>query len=201
MWLSRVRGLIAVAGMLVSPLLASAIEGLEAPGPDPKFAQELRLFGQLVGDWDLRISNRQDDGSWAEVAGEWHFGWILNGRAIQDVWIAYKPDSKPGDPSGYLGYGTTVRVYDEKQHIWHVNWMGVLTHTYLRFRAHAVGSEIVMDATDSDGTPIQWIFSDIGSDRFLWRSQASPDGGKTWRVDQRMTATRRRSYRWFPCRR
>lgn len=171
---------------------ASAIEGLEAPGPNPANVQELMLFGRLVGDWDLIIENRQNDGTWIKVEGEWHFGWILNGRAIQDVWIAYKPGAKRGDPSGYLGYGTTVRVFDEKERVWHVNWMGVLNHNYTLFRARPVGTEIVMDAKDGDGNPIQWIFSNIEANRFKWRAQDSNDGGKTWRVAQSMTATRKR---------
>ena len=170
---------------------AMAIEGLEATGPRTDQAAESMLFGRLVGDWDLVIENRQPDGTWTKVVGEWHFGWILQGRAIQDVWISYKPDARRGDPNGFLGYGTTVRVYDAKERVWHVNWMGVLNHNYIRFRAHPAGSEIVMDAKDAEGTLMQWIFSEIRSDSFRWRSQDSPDGGKTWRVAQRMTATRR----------
>jgi hypothetical protein len=46
------------------------------------------LFGQFIGDWKI-IKDRyvQGDGSSVEMRGEVHFGWILSGLAIQDVFF------------------------------------------------------------------------------------------------------------------
>lgn len=111
----------------------------------------------------------------AKTLGEWHFGWILQGRAIQDVWTAYRPGAPRGDPSAILGYGTTVRAYDAESDTWHVNWMGVLNHNYTLFEARNDGSSIVMDAMDDDGHPFQWVFYDITDNGFRWRAQTSTD--------------------------
>src|SRR5262245_47305146 len=46
--------------------------------------------------------------------GEVHFGWVLEGRAIQDVWmIPRRRDRRPGAPvmpTAGNWYGTTLRV-------------------------------------------------------------------------------------------
>jgi len=46
-----------------------------------------------------------------EARGEIHAGWVLQGRAIQDVWIF---------PGAF--YGTTLRVYDPGLDAWHILW-------------------------------------------------------------------------------
>jgi hypothetical protein len=62
------------------------IKGLVANGPDPILKEKLMLFGQFIGNWDI-IEARyvQPDGTWVNMKGEVHFGWILGGTAIQDV--------------------------------------------------------------------------------------------------------------------
>src|SRR5262249_8970085 len=67
-----------------APMLAA----LGADGPAAGFESELALFGQFVGSWELDRTEYTVDGRVASVhRGEWHFGWVLGGRAIQDVWI------------------------------------------------------------------------------------------------------------------
>jgi hypothetical protein len=58
---------------------------LKASGPDPRLEKELMLFGQFVGSWDVDVTNIEPDGSQLELKGEWHFGWVLQGKAIMDV--------------------------------------------------------------------------------------------------------------------
>src|SRR5262249_52415381 len=43
-----------------------------------------------------------------------------------------------------------------------------------------------------DGLPVRWIFSHIRADAFDWRSEVSADGGKTWKLEQEIFATRHR---------
>ena len=59
-------------------------EALHVAGPNPDHAEHLGLFGQFVGSWDLQWSGLDADGRPAR-AGELHFGWVLGGRAVQDV--------------------------------------------------------------------------------------------------------------------
>ncbi|WP_204280043.1 hypothetical protein, partial [Raoultella ornithinolytica] len=57
-----------------------------ATGPSPDRGDKMELYGWLIGSWDLEVSAFMPDGSVRKRPGEWHFGWVLEGRAIQDVW-------------------------------------------------------------------------------------------------------------------
>ena len=60
---------------------------LHADGPAPEYADKLALYGQFVGDWDADVVTYTPDGARHEGQGEIHFGWVLRGRAVQDVWM------------------------------------------------------------------------------------------------------------------
>ena len=68
--------------------------------------------------------------------GEIHFGWVLEGRAIQDVWIL------PG-----FFFGTTLRVYDPGLDAWHILWSDPLKQYYTRQVGRARGKDIVQEGT------------------------------------------------------
>src|SRR5437868_12815377 len=101
---------------------STVIEALRADGPHPDLAEELALFGQFVGAWDVDITNMQPDGTTTELKGEWHFGWALEGRAIIDVWIAPRRSLRDGSEKG--GYGITVRCFDPPTNAWFATWIG-----------------------------------------------------------------------------
>jgi hypothetical protein len=63
------------------------IEALRAAVPRPELADRLALFGRFVGSWDVERTGHAADGTSVTVPGEWHWGWVLDGRAIQDVFI------------------------------------------------------------------------------------------------------------------
>lgn len=70
------------------------IKGLGAFGPDPDLKEKLMLFDQFVGDQNIVEAHyTQGDGTEVKMKGEVHFGWILGGTAIQDVWIDHKEGS------------------------------------------------------------------------------------------------------------
>ena len=69
--------------MTISPFLAAL--GSEAPPADR--AKDMDLYGWLVGSWEMQTVRHLDDGTTEESTGEIHFGWVLEGRAIQDIWI------------------------------------------------------------------------------------------------------------------
>ena len=62
-------------------------DALCAQAPADDRAGRMELYGWLVGSWDLDVTRFQADGAVIRRKGEWHFGWVLEGRAIQDVWI------------------------------------------------------------------------------------------------------------------
>ena len=66
----------------------SGLETLHAHGPAPDRAAYIMLYGQFVGSWNGSLKYLDAEGGRRETTAEVHFGWVLEGRAIQDVWIA-----------------------------------------------------------------------------------------------------------------
>jgi hypothetical protein len=183
--------LLLCAAFVNNPNTFSQIPRLGANGPAPDRGEKMMLFGQLVGDWEFDYVGYKPDGSKINTKGEWHFGWVLEGRAVQDVWILYAvSDPAKGGTTSYLEYGTTVRFYDPKIDAWKVVWNGAMNGNQRTFIGRKVGDEIVMEGKDSDGSLIKWIFYEIKPQSFHWRDVGSADAGKTWRLQEEMFVRR-----------
>ena len=146
------------------------------------------LFGRLVGEWELDWTGYDWDGEMRAEHGEWIFGWVLEGRAIQDVWII--PVRGRRDPAEGE-YGTTVRVYDPLLDAWLVTWNGPLARARRTFIARAAGDAIVQDGHTEEGYPLRWIFSELEESSFTWQSFCSRDGEKTWQLREEMRVRRK----------
>lgn len=165
---------------------------LAAPGPHPEHADALMLFGRLVGSWDVDARFFDRAGSVTrETTAEWHFGWVLEGRGIQDVLISPRLDerNRPGAPAGE--YGTTVRLYDPRIDAWHVTWNAPVFGANVRLTAREVDGEAVLEGRGPNGNAYRWVFSDVTETTFLWRGYESDDEGRSWWLDEEMRATRR----------
>jgi hypothetical protein len=174
--------------MTTSPFL----EALGADGPAADRAGKMDLYGRFVGSWDLDVTQYSEKGVPRRRKGEWHFGWALEGRAIQDVWIV-PPRGEPrhGDAAANVNsYGTTLRVFDPRIDAWHVQWSDPVAQTFLQMIGRAEGDDIVQLGTRADGHLIRWSFLEITPDFFLWRGEVSADGGSSWRVVTEFTARR-----------
>jgi hypothetical protein len=164
-------------------------ELLAAPGPAPDRADKMQLFGQLVGSWDFDWLWHNEDGSTLTAEGEWHFGWALEGRAVQDVYIA--PSLARRDAGATIGeYGVTTRFYDPSIDAWRVVFCAPQSGGLVTLEARKVGDEIVMDRTNTD-VPGKWIFSEITPDSFHWRSEVQDGADGAWRLQEEMNVRRR----------
>jgi len=135
--------------MTASPFL----DALGADGPAADRAGKMDLYGRFVGSWDLDVSQFSDDGTERRRTGEWHFGWALEGRAIQDVWIVPPRGAlRDGDAAARFNtYGTTLRVYDPEIDAWRIQWTDPVTRNYLSMIGRAQGDDIVQLGTRPDG--------------------------------------------------
>lgn len=169
------------------------IEVLQASEPLSESAEKLQLFGQFVGGWDAEVVNYKPDGTAQTVEVEWHFGWVLEGRAIQDVWIAPKRELRASAAKDALGdYGATLRFYDPKINAWRVTWIGPVKGYVIPFIARQIGDEIVLEGSLETGTAMKWIFSEITKNSFRWRSIESTDDWQTERKVQEMFCRRQK---------
>src|SRR5689334_1748369 len=71
------------------------------------------LYGCLVGSWELDVLHYRADIRDKRMKGEAHFAWVLEGRAVQDLWIMPIRSERTDevDPACNM-YGTTLRVWD-----------------------------------------------------------------------------------------
>ena len=61
---------------------------LAAPGRSPEIPASADVYGWLCGSWELDVIHyRAIDVRGRGMRGEVHAGWVLEGRAVQDVWI------------------------------------------------------------------------------------------------------------------
>jgi hypothetical protein len=169
---------------------SAMIDTLRSNGPHPELAAKLQLFGQFVGSWDVEIINYKPDGSREVVPGEWHFGWVLEGRAIQDVWIAPKRSLRSQSKGVSGDYGATLRFFDPKIDAWRSTWIGPAKGYVLPFIACQIGDEIVLEGSFESNKRRKWIFSDITGETFKWRAIESDDGWTTQQKVQEMSARR-----------
>jgi hypothetical protein len=177
------------------------LKALHSGGPAFDRAEQMMLYGQFVGSWDGRILSKRfhvdsnakvifQDGDRIETTLEVHFGWALQGKAIQDVWIAPSLYSENA-PAQTLMYGTTLRVYDQKTDLWYITFIDpVTTQSYHRMTGRKIGSDIIQEYR-ADEKLCQWNFTEITADSFHWMWRESTDNGKTWKVPAEFFLRRR----------
>jgi hypothetical protein len=164
------------------PAVAQPFVGnLLAPGPAAAAGENRDLYGVLVGSWA---------GEWVDhlptedvrMSAEVHASWVLEGRALQDLWLVPAPwDRDPAHPpKSALRHGTTLRIYDPKKDRWSVNWFNPVSGVESHLEGRKEGDQIMQTGLDAKGQPTRWIFDEIHPDSFHWRAEGSSDGGKSW---------------------
>lgn len=154
------------------------IEQLLASNPHPSLGAEAHVFGRFIGAWDCDYTHFAADGSVSErYRGELLFAWIMDGRAIQDVWIGYPPDGEVRERS----IGTSIRFFDKKSRLWHVVFVSPEGGAATTVRGGVVGDRIVLEGENADGSLRRWSFNDIRPNSFVWIGESSGDGGRSWR--------------------
>jgi hypothetical protein len=153
------------------------LRALQAAGPAADRSAAMMLYGQFVGSWFGTRVTREPQGDRREVPAEVHFSWVLQGRAVQDVWIA--PARNAGQPHTY---GTTLRVYDPAADHWHIAWTDPITQTYVRMIGRKVGEDIVQECRTERGALRQWLFTEITAEAFHWIWRDAAEDGRGFNV-------------------
>jgi hypothetical protein len=155
----------------------SFIDALHCNGPAADRVDKMGLYGWLIGAWDMDVHVLPADGARIEGKGEIHFGWVLEGRAIQDVWIT-PPRGFRDDPAGAAAdfYGSTFRIYDPGLDAWHIFWLDPTKQFYSRMLGRADGAEIEQ-LTVNETPRRRWRFSDITPDSFHWTADVDEGSG------------------------
>src|SRR5262249_55881132 len=134
----------------MSTPVPSFIDILHSDRPAADRADKLGLYGFLVGSWETTVIAHEESGATHATRGEIHAGWVLEGRALQDVWMLPRRAERNADRPRQLPvtgdwYGTTLRVYDPGIDAWHILWTNPVTQLYTRQIGRARGPDIVQE--------------------------------------------------------
>jgi hypothetical protein len=162
------------------------ITTLEARGPHPSIGDQAQIFDRFVGTWDCDYASFKEGGTTKHAKGEVIFGWVLDGRAVQDIWTWIENGS-----SGERNLGTTVRFFDPKIGKWRITWIDPVSPAIKLLTGGADGDRIVLEGKAEDGVRMRWSFNDIRKDSFIWRGEKSRDEGRTWRLTDEYHLKRR----------
>ncbi len=144
-----------------------------------------------MGSWELDVQHFWIDLSGRHIKGEVHGGWVLEGRAVQDVWIMpRRADRDRGVDRNSNMYGTTLRVWDAVLHAWRITWINPVTGGRLDQIGRRIGKDIVQIGTGADGMTRRWMFSEITPDSFHWTGEALQQDGTTWKLEGEFRARR-----------
>lgn len=163
--------------------------GAQCPAEDRRGGRD--LYGALVGSWEGEVVDHLEGGEKRRQSAEFHFAWVLEGRAIQDLWIVPSRRDRSLPPASGNRYGTTLRVYDPRIDAWRITWINPVTGSENRLVGRRVGSQIVQTGADADGRLVRWVFVDIRADAFHWQGEISTDGGRTWVCETEFFGRRR----------
>jgi hypothetical protein len=157
---------------------------LAAEGRSPEIPESADVYGWLIGDWELEVCHYLDlDVKSRSIKGEVHAGWVLQGRAVQDVWFYPRASEPTGSKEKLITYGTTLRVWDPKIQGWHIMWSNPVRNHYEKQIGRRIGKDIVQVGARPDGTPTRWMFTEITNDSFHWLGEALKPDGKNWQLE------------------
>lgn len=158
----------------------------------PEISESDDVYGWLVGSWELEVVHyRGADTSKLRLKGEAHFGWALEGRAIQDVWIMPRVSERTQDTDKFNNmYGTTLRVWDPSIKAWRITWINPVRGHYEEQIGRWSGKDIVQVGARPDGTPTRWMYREITPDSFHWTGESLMPDGKTWKLEGEFLARR-----------
>lgn len=144
---------------------------LTSSSKNAELPEEFNYFGKLIGSWEIDYI---DNSNSRVMKGEWHFSWVLDGMAIQDVIIL------PG-----YERGTTLRVYNPDTHAWDIAYC--YTGRIMRFEARKQDNKIVL--TNIDDERRKWVFAKIGDVHFHWQDVKVKEDGE-WQINFDLYARR-----------
>ena len=187
------------------------INVLVSKGKSNLIPEKDNLYGQFVGEWDFEwvdnqgttgerhvqgdrlrsrglgdVYKRQGTTGERHVQGEWIFAWVLEGTAIQDVFICPSRKARIKDYQPDAAYATAVRMYNPNTEAWDILYTELGGATQLEGKRE--GNRIVQ--TEINEKNIQWVFSEITTTSFRWQRMVKrPDG--TWETEAELFAVRR----------
>jgi hypothetical protein len=162
---------------------------LKATSPHPTLGDQAQVPGRLVGTWDVEYTTFAKDGTASQRTGEFIVEWVMDGRAIQDLWIVH-PSGTRKEREVY----TDLHWFDAKSRTWRSAFVDPEHGSVAKFTGGPVGNDrYVLETPDLGSKQTRWSFYDMRRDSFAVRGEASNDDGKTWKLESEYKMKRRRA--------
>ena len=165
---------------------------LAASGRSCEIPEAEDAYGWLVGSWELDVHHYWGiDVSGRGLKCEVHAAWVLEGRAVQDVWIMPPRASRSQQLDKKMNmYGTTLRVWDPTIQAWRITWRNPAGDHHEEQVGRRSGKDVVQLGVRPNGTPTRWTFTAITLNSFHWLGESLEPDGKTWRLEGEFRAKR-----------
>ena len=172
--------------------LGALYKVLAASDRSPDIPEEADAYGWLIGSWELTVCHYWGKDVTARgMRGEVHFEWILEGRAVQDVWIMPPRSERTADLDKTMNmYGTTLRVWDPTIQAWRITWTNPVGNHREEQIGRWVGPDMVQIGARANGGPTRWRFPEITPDSCRWFGDALERDGVTWTREGEFVARR-----------
>jgi hypothetical protein len=159
------------------------LDALVAKGPHASLGRHADTYGRLIGSWAGHYEDLAADGTVARGRMEVHFAWVLDGRAVQDLWIAPPIAERLGErrPDGRDTYGSTLRIFDPAIDAWRVVWLNPAAGVRTDLIGRRVGDDIVQTGWHRDRA-VKWTFTHMTHESFFWQAFELEADGETWRL-------------------
>ena len=158
---------------------------LQASQPEATLRQAAAAVDRLVGDWSVDYVDIAKDGKATRRTGRFVVRWVLDGRAVEDVWIV--------DPSGTRKERevyTDVRYFDPNLRTWKAVFFDPEHASVASFTGESGGDGLILHSPDLGAPDSRWSFINVRADSMVFRDEASDDGGKSWRLRSEYHLTR-----------
>ena len=150
-----------------------------------RIPEEYDFFGCLIGEWNIMWNDHLGDAEPRKVKGEWIFSRVLDGTAVQDLFIVPSREERLINKQPDAEYGTTLRIFNSETMAWDI-FYGCMGEA-IRLTARKVGKEIIL--TENTTEKMRYVFSDIVTSSFLWRKERMNENGE-WQTVAKVTAER-----------
>ena len=128
-----------------------------------RIPEEYDFFGCLIGEWNIMWNDHLEDAEPRKVKGEWIFSRVLDGTAVQDLFIVPSREECLINKQPNAEYGTTLRIFNPETMAWDI-FYGCMGEA-IRLTARKVGKEIIL--TENTTEKMRYVFSDIVTSSFL----------------------------------
>lgn len=154
------------------------IGALVAAGPHASLGDQAKVLEQLVGTWDVAYRDILKDGREHRRNGQFIVAWVLDGRAIADVWIV-----DPSDDRQEREVYADIRYFDAKTRTWPAVFIDPQHASTARFTGGGtLDGRMVLQTSDLGRPQNRWSFTATSPDSFVFRDEYSSDGGETWKL-------------------